>query len=62
MDANKVIIGRRLRERLGKDRVVTAGLVSRIRAARGLSVRVHLASPETRADRGARVVDRSRRD
>jgi hypothetical protein len=62
MDVRKVIAGRRLRKRLGTDRVVTADLVSRIRAARGLPVRVHRASPELRAERAAKVVERSRRD
>jgi hypothetical protein len=62
MDAGKVISGRRLRERLGTDRVVTADVVSRIRAARGLPVRLHRASPEIRAERAAKVVERSRRD
>ena len=61
MDVRKVIAGRRLRKRLGTDRVVTADLVSRIRAARG-PLRAHRASPEMRAERAAKVVERSRRD
>jgi hypothetical protein len=62
MDAHKVIAGRRLRTRLATDRVVTADLVSRIRAARGLPVRLHRASAAARAERAAKAVERSRRD
>jgi len=62
MDVRMVIAGRGLRKRLGTDRVVTGDLVSRIRAARGLPVRVQRASPELRAERAAKVVERSRRD
>jgi hypothetical protein len=62
MDVHQVIAGRRLRTRLGTGRVVTADLLSRIRAARGRPVRPLLASPETRAERAAKIVERSRRD